>query len=381
MKKILGLIMGLLLLSATAFAANGDLIVDGNLGVGTTSPVAQLHVLGAMGQDNIYFGSGTLPTPTNISTGSRGSFVGKAITSDYRLTLQDGSARVNEYWNAYYDSAAATHRYQVTGEPAVRMAIGGGTTGTIRFAVAPSGNAGDPIVWTEGLFVNNSGNIGIGTTAPRGVLDVYNNSGTSNAWAYIYNNTGANPSTAFNAGMALGWNKSNSQGESLLVFGTGLGSLPRLEIGEWNGSTYAADMVIAKGGKIGIGTTSPSHKLQVCGTSGCSYNEGGLAWINASSREYKKDIHNLSAGKAIETLSDLKPVTFKYKAVPDQTHVGFIAEDVPDLVAMKDRKGLSAMDIVAVLTKVVQEQQKEIEQLKSDMAKMKSMSTIGEYSR
>jgi acetolactate synthase small subunit len=43
--------------------------------------------------------------------------------------------------------------------------------------------------------------------------------------------------------------------------------------------------------------------------------------------------------------------------------VGFIAEDVPDLVATTDRKGLSAMDIVAVLTKAVKEQQKTIEAL------------------
>ena len=34
---------------------------------------------------------------------------------------------------------------------------------------------------------------------------------------------------------------------------------------------------------------------------------------------------------------------------------------VPDLVARKDRKGLSAMDIVAVLTKVVQEQKETVE--------------------
>jgi hypothetical protein len=36
---------------------------------------------------------------------------------------------------------------------------------------------------------------------------------------------------------------------------------------------------------------------------------------------------------------------------------------VPSLVATKDRKGLSPMDIVAVLTKVVQEQQKTIDEL------------------
>jgi hypothetical protein len=42
--------------------------------------------------------------------------------------------------------------------------------------------------------------------------------------------------------------------------------------------------------------------------------------------------------------------------------VGFVAEDVPDLIATKDRKGLSPMDIVAVLTKVVQEQQKTMQE-------------------
>ncbi len=54
----------------------------------------------------------------------------------------------------------------------------------------------------------------------------------------------------------------------------------------------------------------------------------------------------------------LNPVAFTYKAGAGEQHIGFIAEDVPDLVATKGRKGLSPMDIVAVLTKVVQEQQK-----------------------
>jgi hypothetical protein len=43
-------------------------------------------------------------------------------------------------------------------------------------------------------------------------------------------------------------------------------------------------------------------------------------------------------------------------------HVGFIAEDVPELVATSDWKGLESMDIVAVLTKVVQEQQKAMQE-------------------
>lgn len=42
-----------------------------------------------------------------------------------------------------------------------------------------------------------------------------------------------------------------------------------------------------------------------------------------------------------------------YKTDKEEPRVGFIAEDVPGLVGMKDKKNLAAMDIVSVLTKVV----------------------------
>jgi hypothetical protein len=63
-------------------------------------------------------------------------------------------------------------------------------------------------------------------------------------------------------------------------------------------------------------------------------------------------------------------VTFAYKANPAETSVGFIAEDVPDLLATTDRKGLSSMDVVAVLAKVIQEQQRTIEDLQARMEQL-----------
>ena len=85
----------------------------------------------------------------------------------------------------------------------------------------------------------------------------------------------------------------------------------------------------------------------------------------------KKDIRPLPADEAMETLSALVPVTFKYK-IDDEAHVGFIAEDVPDLVATKDRKGLSAMDIVAVLAKVVQQQQTQLSDQRKELDALKA---------
>ena len=51
--------------------------------------------------------------------------------------------------------------------------------------------------------------------------------------------------------------------------------------------------------------------------------------------------------------------------------MGFIAEEVPDLIATKDRKGLSPMDIVAILTKAIQEQQKTITDLSDEVKELK----------
>jgi len=74
----------------------------------------------------------------------------------------------------------------------------------------------------------------------------------------------------------------------------------------------------------------------------------------------------LTASEALNTLDELTPVRYNYKVEKDEEYIGFIAEDVPDLVAMSNRKGLSPMDITAVLTKVVKEQKNQIEGLKNE---------------
>ncbi|HEY0156471.1 MAG TPA: tail fiber domain-containing protein [Thermoanaerobaculia bacterium] len=136
-----------------------------------------------------------------------------------------------------------------------------------------------------------------------------------------------------------------------------------------NGST--APMSINRGGgNVGIGTTSVAFPLQVgdsgtgAGGNGAHVTAGGT-WTNGSSRSFKQDIVELDGDAAMEALANLKPVKYHYKAEPNEEYVGFIAEDVPELVAQtsSNRKYISPMDVVATLTKVVQEQQKQIEDL------------------
>ena len=125
-------------------------------------------------------------------------------------------------------------------------------------------------------------------------------------------------------------------------------------------------LVLDTTGRIGLGVSAPLY--QIHHSSGARLDAGN--WINASSRAIKQDIHDLDRKAAFDALRALQPVTFAYKASPADMQVGYIAEDVPELVATPDRKGLSAMDVSAVLTKVIQEQQKTIEELQARIERL-----------
>ncbi len=140
------------------------------------------------------------------------------------------------------------------------------------------------------------------------------------------------------------------------------------------GVGYKNLVINPNGGNMGIGTAAPQQPLHM--GSGAYVSAGGV-WTNASSREVKEDIKALTREEAVKALTELQPVKFRYKTDPGEGHVGFIAEDLPDLVATKDRKGMSPADVVAVLTKVVQEQQAAIMRLKQEVAYLRSISKKG----
>ncbi len=119
-------------------------------------------------------------------------------------------------------------------------------------------------------------------------------------------------------------------------------------------------ITIDRDGNVGFAVSSPDYPLEMA--SGARVTAGGV-WTNSSSRSSKENIQSLSAEQAASTLMALEPVVFNYRNEKGEDYVGFIAEDVPDLVAMSDRAALSSMDIVAVLTRVVQEQQNKIKEL------------------
>jgi hypothetical protein len=195
-------------------------------------------------------------------------------------------------------------------------------------------------------------------------------------WAGFHNTTGYQNTFL---GSEAGW--STTTGKNNVFIGMNAGAFEtgsyKLYINDDAGSNpliygdFNSDY-LRFNGNVGIGIV-PTYPLDVSGGAYCS----GTTWVNASSREYKENIETLTSEEALAAFQELAPVKFNYKADKEEKYLGFIAEEVPELVAMKDRKGLNPMDIVAVLTKVVQEQQKTIFELKERMGKLEKKGKVG----
>jgi hypothetical protein len=201
------------------------------------------------------------------------------------------------------------------------------------------------------LCLKSDGNVGIGTWSPAYPLELETTN--EDAVFCIERTDGA-------TGRIVG-------GSAAVQFG----SISDHKVHIVTGSSSNKRMTIDNSnGYVGIGDTTPSYPIEVATANGARLLTNGN-WQNPSSRELKENIRGLTADEALAALDGLIPVRFNYKVDKDDEYVGFIAEDVPELVATKDRKGMIPMDVVAVLTKVLKEQQKTIAQLKKEIAELK----------
>lgn len=117
---------------------------------------------------------------------------------------------------------------------------------------------GDPV---DALYVDNDGNVGIGTTSPTTALHIHS------SWA-----TGQYITSSHSSGVG---------GVACVLFAndfTGPGTGNFASIGEMDGELRLSgrggilltDLIITDGGNVGIGTTSPTSKLHVVGDIHCT---------------------------------------------------------------------------------------------------------------
>jgi hypothetical protein len=131
-------------------------------------------------------------------------------------------------------------------------------------------------------------------------------------------------------------------------------------------------LVIDQSGRLGVGTGRPVRKLHVGGNAQID----GTLFVNAvhvrSSKAYKSDIQDLEQAAALDVLKDLRPVSYRLNAKPDESTLGFIAEDVPELVATGGHKTVNPVKIIAVLTRALQAQQQLIENQERKASQLKA---------
>ncbi|MDA0705559.1 MAG: tail fiber domain-containing protein [Proteobacteria bacterium] len=222
------------------------------------------------------------------------------------------------------------------GPPGPEGAAGGGGTGSIKGDPAYLVKFRDETTGSSSQIYDNGNKVGIGTAEPKQRLEV-------NGSIQIHDR---------NSGVA-GLMMTQSSGDTGYVMHNRASTLT-IGAGSMDRITITSD------GNVGIGVSRPAHPLEMA--SGAHVTAGG-AWTNSSSRALKENISELTVDEALAALAALEPVHFNYLQDSSEAHVGFIAEDVPDLVASNDRQGLSTMDIVAVLARVIQAQQEQIERL------------------
>jgi hypothetical protein len=209
-------------------------IDDGNVGIGTTSPNANLEIGAAVN-----------------------------VAPNLRLTLNDSGNSINA-GQEYAGIQWSGNDGQGDGVRADIRVFGEGTSGQtyMAFGTMPAGTSSSTSA-IERMRITSGGNVGIGTTTPDAVLDI---TGSYASNAVRIQNTDASYYSS------IGFIESS--GTLKAAVGVGNSSAP---------STYAdnayvytvggSDFVIATGtsekarvtsdGKVGIGTTSPGDKLHV----------------------------------------------------------------------------------------------------------------------
>ena len=333
--------------------------LGGNVGIGTTTPQAKLHV-----------SNGTLRTwsPTSGTSAIFESTVGN------RNFVTLTAANEAELW---FGNASTQ------------------TLGRVRYEMSTNNME----FWTNAtqkMVIEGGGNVGIGTTSPRTKLHVFGTVSSMPA-------SGAAPSAAQLGGSSYG-----------TLFSTLTSGRGVIQQGRSDGTAGTYDLLLQPvGGNVGIGESSPSSKLYIQGSTSTtssqlmrirsttsfsttpgriiefirsnntirgyiSMNQYGVQYNTSSDYRLKENITPIN--DALDRLKKLKPNRFSWKEGPSDYKVdGFIAHEVAEVIpeAISGEKdavdennkpsyqGIDQAKIVPLLTAALQEAVTKIEQLET----------------
>jgi hypothetical protein len=302
---------------------------------------------------------------TNIMTLTTGGKVGIGATSQNgQLSVTADQSVNNQHFNIVGTQTSYSQEYSFGIPTSTKdLRIYDGTAGAVRFTLTCVGN------------------VGIGTTSPNARLHIQGPSGDGTA---VFRITSTSAADSFNYAGALINACLCSNRNYIFMIGQDLSNRNSGYIGyNHTGTTNSNNNFLTFGhfqsdnllnllgnGNLGVGTTSPTYKLQVNGT----------FYAAGSSVDYKQGICKYDTDSCM--FMKLKPVTYQYKQeykhlgkeLKSETQIGLIAEEVAEtypelaiLVKENDNDVVRNVDyekLSIVLLSEVQKLRKEVDDLK-----------------
>ena len=252
---------------------------NGNVGIGTNSPAAKLDIQGTSAlfmtrtsgglatyieNDGGYpflamyqiGGGAKVLINTNGNSYFNGGNVGIGTTnpSDGNLVIKkDGvnTGITNVLMNASFSEGGGVLKGLTIGyrtDETTAVLAPRTATGNLAFYSYDGG-------WSESMRIKNNGNVGIGTTSPQRLLQLRSTNQATGIFLERTSNYG------------------------FVQYNEIVGSVETYHLGFVNNNNFSSDILVAnESGNVGIGVTSPAHKLQVNGDS--TVNAGGkFGWV------------------------------------------------------------------------------------------------------
>ena len=380
--------------TSASIIGNSQIFDDGtNVGIGTASPAAKLHIYSTTSANQITIdGVGAIKSGINFANGG----------ATYGQIYFDNNAPYNLSLLQQYSTGSLIM----------------GTNNTERMRISSGGNVLIGTTTDNGVDkLQVSGSMNVSTLATTNNLSVTTNA-TVGGSATITGNTQINGLIGVNTTPASYAIKLQSSGNNIIEFGTQSAtnysrflhssSQPFGTIGNASGAGISG----GSNGDFAIGTPSASNNiifhinavervriktdgevLVFSSTDNGAYNLqcngtgvwGAGAYVNGSDSALKYQIKDID--NALHLVMQLKPKTYKYKPFYNnstETQTGFIAQDLEKVLKneiYKDGvvisggkyKGVAYNALIPLLVKTIQEQQSQIEDIKKQIEELKKL--------
>jgi hypothetical protein len=318
--------------SSSVWEANGINIYNknsGNVGIGLDNPSYNLDVSGDIHCSNqLYIGT---PSSSNI------------------INMGDGATGSSDYGNSIIETRTYSgnktemlifkgrHAVPTDGPDRVRIRAGAIAFDTYSSDLSNPATIVQRQIENIRMYIDNSGNVGIGTTTPNYKLDISGDLFINNG-NLIVNNIGQADTQISILNTSTG-GRQYVLGSSSSSSASGAGNFYILDASAGNLTRF----FIKSDGNVGIGTTNPGYPLEVVGNA--AKTDGTTTWSTVSDIRIKEDIEDADLLMCYNNIKNLPLRRFKWtdgNNMGNDKHVlGYIAQEVksffPKSVEIKEK--------------------------------------------